>query len=107
MRCTFCAGFLAHSFITNKGIDVYRCGGESAFNDKGRYFILVSDGPIEVLPVKSGRSWGYEIVDTERRRLEAKADRITEELDARQKLYRNNMRDTEERLEGEDVEVAG
>jgi hypothetical protein len=102
MRCTFCAGYLAHSFITNAGIDVYRCGGENSFNDKGRYFILVASGPVEVLPTKAGRSWTYEIIDTERRRLAAQAKQIEEELNARQKLYRSNLRDTEERLEEED-----
>jgi len=67
-RCTFDKGFLRHSFVTRDGHDVYRCNNEDSFNDKGRYFILISAGPIEVLPIshkqKNHTDWTIEFVET-------------------------------------------
>ena len=107
-RCNFDAGFLHHSYISSNGIDVYRCTAEDSFNEAGRYFIMTVSGPIEVLPQKVGKRWTYEFVDTERRRLSEEAKRIEEELDARQALYRNNMKYVESRqkfLESAEKEV--
>ena len=81
-----------HNYISTNGIDVYRCTREDSFNDAGRFFIMSVAGPIEVLPSKVGKRWTYEFVDTERRRLNEEAKRIEEELDARQALYRDNMK---------------
>lgn len=94
-RCLVCAGFLHHSYITTQGIDVYRCTGENSFNDKGRYFIFTSLGPIEVEPVSvqqgRGKAWSYRFVDLEKRRHEGEEARINEELNKRQKLYHDSM----------------
>jgi hypothetical protein len=97
-RCNFCQGWLAHSFITFNGIDVYRCGGENSSNEAGRYFIITASGLIEVLPQRHGRhDWSYDIVDTERRRLQEETEYINRELDERSKLYRNNVAEYERR----------
>lgn len=86
-RCTVCAGYVAWSYITYDGITVYRCSGEDSWNDKGRYFINTSAGYVEVTPKRHGKEWSYDIVDTERRRLEQEADRINEELEARRQVF--------------------
>ena len=108
VRCPFDGGFLHHSFISTNGIDVYRCNSEDAFNDVGRFFITTSAGPIEVTPTRQSKNWAYEIVDTERRRLQEETKRINEELNARTKLYRDNIKELEERqaeLERHESEV--
>ena len=97
VRCPFDGGYLHHSFISTNGIDVYRCNSEDAFNDAGRFFITTASGPIEVTPTRQSRQWSYEIVDTERRRLQEETKKIDAELNARQKLYRDNMKELEQR----------
>jgi hypothetical protein len=97
-RCNHCAGVLQHSFISINGLDIYRCGGENSSNEAGRYFIITASGLIEVLPQRHGRhDWSYDIVDTERRRLQEETDKINRELDERSKLYRNNVAEYERR----------
>lgn len=94
VRCPMDGAFVAHSFIAVNGIDVYRCTREDSYNDAGRHFISTASGLVEVKPLpvdtKHG-DWAYELVDTERRRQQEEQRRINDELDARQKLYRNNM----------------
>jgi len=88
MRCTICKGYLPFSYITYDGITVYRCSNEDAFNDKGRFFITSVAGPVEVLPKrKSGRDWTFEILDTERRRLEIDSKRVSEEIEERRRVF--------------------
>lgn len=91
VRCTACRGYIAHSYLTYNGIDVYRCGNEDSWNDTGRFFIYTVAGLVEVEPKRYGPDWTYEIIDTEKRRAREEQERINEELDRRQKLYRNNM----------------
>lgn len=102
VRCPQDKGFLAHSFITDDGQDVYRCTREDAYNDNGRFFLITSAGAVEVTPVahrgKRGYSWSVEIVDHERRRVKEETERINAELDRRAKLYRNNMAEMLERF---------
>ena len=101
-RCTFDQGMLHHAFITRDGHAVYRCTSEDSFNDKGRYFILTSAGPIEVMPIahkqKNKTTWTIAFVDTERRRLQEEAAIIQAELDKRAAVYNSTMLAREERL---------
>lgn len=86
-RCNVCSGFIHHSFIA-RGVDVYRCTGEDAWNDAGRYFIQSgSSGLIQVLPRREGKTWTYIIVDEERERLKAEAKTIEEEMEKRRQLF--------------------
>ena len=109
MRCTFCRGYLPFSYITYDGITVYRCSGEDSFNDKGRFFIASVAGAIEVLPKrKSGREWTFEILDTERRRLEIDANRVSAEIEERRKVFLKSQREYAnfKRDEDDDDEVS-
>ena len=93
-RCTVCAGYLQHSFNTDDGISVYRCGGEDSWNDKGRYFIFAAGQILEVEPLKKGRnSWGYTVVDTENRRAKQESDKINADIETRQRLFRKQVAD--------------
>ena len=95
VRCSTCKGFLHHAFITEVGIDVYRCNGEDSFNEKGRYFIFTGLGQVEVEPISirrgKSREWSYQFVDLEQRRLRGEEMRINEELNKRQKLYQSSI----------------
>lgn len=83
-RCKLCKGFLEHAFISNEGIDVYRCTRESEWNEKGRFFIQTGQGVVEVTP--RGRV-AYDIVDTERRRKLEEQENIDRELEARRRVF--------------------
>lgn len=88
IRCNVCRYYVLFSYITYDGITVYRCNGEDSWNDKGRFFIYSAGaGLIEVTPKRHGKDWTYEIVDTERRRLDEESDRINEELEERRKVF--------------------
>lgn len=96
-RCTLDNGYLYRSYITADGIDVYRCGSEDSWNDQGRFFVLAANEVIEVVPSRKGAGWYYTLVDTERRRQKEVSQRITEELEAQQALYRSNLKELEEK----------
>ena len=84
-RCTTCAGYLVHDYISTRGIDVYRCQYDPASD--GRFFILSADGPIEVRPIKKGKGWEFVIVDVAAVAEQAKQKRLQEEIASRTAVY--------------------
>jgi hypothetical protein len=48
---------------------------------------MASTGPIEVTPKRHGGGWTYDLLDTERRRLEQEATKLNEEIETRRRMF--------------------